>query len=285
MLTIGMTHWRNLMTVTPVHKFGGIYVKREDLAAYVGYQYPSGSKVRQYNKMVQAADKDAELVVGCASSSAMQIYVAAAAAQNSRRAVVFVPARKERTSATEYAIALGAEIHEVRPGYMNVVRARAREYGKGKKVVRWDVMGAVEDAAAQVTNIPDVKRIVVASGSGLTAVGIAVGLARQERQIPLEIIATSNLVTVGSILGLYFKAMNTPWMTTPVEFAVRRADSRYEAPHLQRLPDGTPLDPFYGAKAWEFCKEGDLLWTPGLRPVVSMPRKCQEEFRDWRVTG
>src|SRR5260221_9884818 len=98
--------------LTPVDRFANYWVKREDKAGWTGLDYPSGSKVRQYSAMAQA-QPGAPMIVGCASHSAMQVYVSAAARQYQVRSLVYVSQRKERTEATKYAEEMGAEIFEV----------------------------------------------------------------------------------------------------------------------------------------------------------------------------
>lgn len=279
------------MELTRVDKFDDVWVKREDMPGFVSLDYPSGSKVRQYNQMAAAAP-GAPMIVGCASHSAMQIYVAAAAKQANVQAVIYVPARKVRTSATEYAAGLGAEINEVRPGYMNVVRSRARARAKEiGRVVRWDVNAALMDAYEQTQNIPEeVQRVVVATGSGLTAAGVLAGLSTHHARPEVVVIATSGLASEEKIIGLATKAwekghglslgkFNKPWFP---KLTLIRHPLKYEEDILKELPDGTPLDPYYAAKAWDYLKPGDCLWTPGLRCVASMPRGYSNAFKNWK---
>lgn len=270
--------------ITTVEKLSNFYVKREDKAGWTSLDYPSGSKVRQYTAMAQPG---IPMIVGCASHSAMQIYVAAAAHQNSVPGIIITAKRKSLTDATLYAKDLGAQITEVYPGYMNVVRSRAKERAKQLgKTVRWDVRGAIEDAALQVQNLPDCKRIIVPTGSGLTAVGILVGLARLGRNIPVVSVAVSDLADASSMIGSVKRHLGTfgsliPGPDIPILSLIRHPKA-YGKHVVARLPDGTPLDPFYAAKTLEYVSDGDCLWVPGLRPVRAMPKDCQREFADWK---
>ncbi len=45
----------------------------------------------------------------------------------------------------------------------------------------------------------------------------------------------------------------------------------YERPAAGFLPDGTPLDPYYAAKALPYVRTGDLLWVTGCRPLAAFP--------------
>ncbi len=269
--------------LTPVDRFKNYWVKREDKAGWTSLDYPSGSKVRQYGAMAQP---NIPMIVGCASHSAMQIYVAAAAKQTGVPGIIYVSETKTKTDATRYAAEMGAEINEVKPGYMNVVRSRARTRSMQLgKVVKWNVKGAIADAAAQVSNIPDGARsIIVATGSGLTAAGVLSGLANLGRTTAVVAVAVSDLANIENIVNLaclYLgikpgEAHDLPTLT------LIRHGSKYSDHSIARLPDGTPLDPFYAAKALSFVGEDDVLWTPGLRPVRAMPKACREAFADWR---
>lgn len=266
------------MNLTPIDKFGNYWVKREDGAGFTSLDYPSGSKVRQYAAMAQP---NTPMIVGCASNSAMQIYVAAAAKQAGVPGIIYVPKSKTPTDATRYAIEMGAEINEVYPGYMNVLRSRAKVRAKALgKVVRWDVKGAVADAAAQVVNIPpEVKRIVIATGSGLTAAGVLAGLKLIGSKMPVVAIAVSNLAEHDTICKQANELFGGVLPLPP--FTLIQHPKKYSDYMVRRLPDGTPLDPFYAAKAFDYLQEGDLLWTPGLRPVRAMPLECRQQFSDW----
>jgi hypothetical protein len=264
--------------LTPIDNFGKYWVKREDKAGWINPDYPSGSKVRQYAAMAQP---NVPMIVGCSSTSAMQIYVAAAAKQNQVPGIIYVSKCKEPTEATQYAKEMGAEIVEVKPGYMNVVRskARARAIELGK-TVKWDVKRAIADAAVQVENLPSCRRIVVATGSGLSAAGVLAGLALRGLDTPVVAVAVSPLASVEGIIGAAMLQAGA----TPIKswFRLILHPMKYTQPLVKELPDGTPLDPFYAAKALSFVQDGDVLWIPGLRPVRSMPKECREAFKNWK---
>lgn len=239
-----------------------------------------GSKVRQYIKMLAAAP-GAPLVVGCSAVSAQQIYVADAVRRTGRRGIVVVPRRKVRTAATEWAAAQGAEIVEAAPGYRSVCMARARAISLSLGAcVRWDRHGAVLDTAEQVSNLPAAaERIVVPTGSGLVAAGVLVGLALARRRTPVIACAVSPLAEEAEILMLARDLLGKAGAVWLPRFTFARLPSRYERPIAARLPDGTPLDPYYAAKVLHYVHEGDLLWVTGRRPVAAMPREVVQDER------
>lgn len=263
-----------LPDLTPISDFNGWWAKREDLAGYSGPEFPSGSKVRQYLAMAKT-QPGAPMLVGCSANSAMQIYVAAAAYQTGAAAIIYTAQRQELTAATAYAKRLGAEINGVKPGYLSLCRKRAKERSIALGVVvRWNVMAALEDAALQCANLPEAARIVVSTGSGLTCAGVLAGLARAGRQTPVLALAVSPLATAEGIVALAKKLTDKPLPS----LALQRTPGEYDEWKAARLPDGTPLDPFYAAKALSFVQPGDCLWVPGVRPVSSMPVDCQRAY-------
>jgi len=245
---------------------------------------PSGSKVRQYARMCKAAP-GAPTLVGCSAYSAQQIYVAAAAKAYGVPGYVYLPARAKETEATGYARAMGAEVNAVRPGYPSVYRAAAR--GQGAKLgryVHWDVAGAVQDAAAQAQNVPAAaKRVVIPTGSGLTAAGVLAGLAGRPNPPIVVAVAVSKMATRKDILAHARKAAPPGAALPPL--TVVRLKVPYEKWRAAALPDGTPLDPWYAAKVLPYVRPGDCFWPPGLRPVCAMPPDCQKAFNGWHPAG
>jgi len=274
--------------LTPVEWCGDYWAKREDYACYSDAESPSGSKVRQFLEMAHE-QPDTPMVVGCASYSAMQIYVAWSAKQAGVPAHIFVPRRKIKTSATKYAEEMGAIIHEVFPGYANVYRKRARDFAKENGgAVRWDSKRAIRDTVLQCMNLPmECKRVVVATGSGLTASGIMTGLAILQRS-DVEVIAVcvSNMADEDNIhhncnyMLHEMTAHYTDPILTPRKPVLRmvKANGGYSDPMFKLLPNGDALDPYYTAKAMPFLTFGDVLWVSGMRPISACPDEWIERF-------
>ena len=254
-------------TLTPVEKLGKCWLKREDYACKTDDNNPSGLKVRQF--MAMASEQPNEpMIVGCASYSAMQIYVAWAAKQANVPAHIFVPRRKERTMATQYAESMGAIIHEVFPGYANVYRKRARDFAKEiGGCVRWDSKRAIRDTAIQCLNLPpEAKRIIVPTGSGLTAAGVMVGLAILQRSdVEVVAVCVSDLADEDNIYhnADYILHRMTDHYTDPIlaprmpVLRMQRAQGDYHHWAFKTLPYGAVLDPFYSAKAIDYLVEGE----------------------------
>lgn len=248
------------------------YLKREDLACFIKEALPSGAKVRQYLAMIANAPGDAVLAVGCTASSAMQVYVAAIAKLINRRAYITVPKRRVRTPSTEWSINTGATVFEVRPGYPNFVRAYMRQTLSDHRLtaVHWNSEYAIRDTAAQVANIPDhIQRIVIPNGSGLTATGVIGGLYQHNKKLHVLIVSTCDsigkpkhiLKSVASLFGQF--------VADSANIAYQPQSSSYHKPIHASLADGTALDPFYAAKAVQYCSPTDLLWITGRRPIAA----------------
>lgn len=256
-------------TVTPIDTFDGWYAKREDKACWIGDERPSGAKVRQYMAMVAAHPEGTPMVVGCSAESSQQIYVADAALRAGASAHIYVPARKQRTTATQWCIDRGANVVEVRPGYLSVVRARAKLHvdsmvDKLNPCIRWQPKLAIKDTQNECVNIPaDVKRVVVPTGSGLTAIGVAIGLAELGRSnVSVVCVSVSGLTNAPHICAEAAKLTRCDlpkiyWQPSPI---------KYGKPCAGVLPNGDPLDMNYVAKALPFVKDGDCLWVSGMRP-------------------
>jgi len=288
MMEQGLEQMKYLGT-TPVHEFNGIFVKREDLAHWESLEYPSGSKVRQYMSMAEynptSSATRPPCIVGCSANSAMAIYVAATAKILGTKGIIYTAKRKVRSAGINYALSLGAEVNEMtaKQGYyLKHLQRHARQRGIDlRDYVMWDRKAAIQDTIDQCSNIPEegVKRIIVPTGSGLTAAGILCGTI----SLGIEIVAvcTSPMTDKIKIMQLVNK-MGAGKERKLGVLTVIGPSTPYDTPVIERLPDGTPLDPFYAAKAWKYMKEGDLLWTPGLRPVIAMPEVCQREFNNWK---
>lgn len=275
-----MIDWSHT-SITPITYFDGWCAKREDYAFKSGANTPSGLKVRQFVKMC-SDNPGVPMVVGCSADSAMQIYVAWASKQLGVPATIFVPRRKKKSSATKYAMAMGAEVHEVYPGYATVYRKHARDYARAiGGAVRWNPFQAIHDTAIQCMNLPtDVKRVIVPTGSGLVAAGVMAGLAIMRRpDIEVVAVCVSDLanednirhncnIMVDAITKAYYDPILRPEI--PV-LSMQRTSGGYGDWVFETMPDNSVLDPFYSAKAMPYIQDGDCLWASGMRPYDSCP--------------
>jgi hypothetical protein len=262
-------HDASAMTPCVYYVAAGWWAKREDLACYTISELPSGAKVRQYAAMIAAAPADAVLAIGCSAASAMQVYVAGMHVTTGRPAYVVVPRRRVRHPSTTWAVAAGAHLEEVAPGYPSQYRARLRAWlaEQGRTAVPWDRRLAALDTAAQVANLPAAaRRIIIPSGSGLTAAGVIGGLLGvQDDTTRVVVFATSRQGSLAHVRALAAKYFGPDTAGIPVDYLAPR--SPYDRPlRGVTLPNGTALDPWYAAKAVSICQPGDVLWITGRRP-------------------
>ena len=255
---------------TPIQRMdAGWWAKRDDMA-----HGGRGAKFRQYAKMIESQLPGLPLVVGCASTSAMPFYMVHAGETYGRPVHVFCPQRKTPTPTIGWAAARGATIHPVAPGYMNVVRKRARDFiNENGGAVRWCPNVAVTDTAAELaaTGIPDgCRRIVVPTGSGATAAGVALGLANIMRlDVPILCVAVSGMADLAGILESYEQF--APAMAGPPTIDLVRHPYPYEKPCNATLPNGDSTDPWYAGKCVDYVKPGDMLWIAGNRLAGLLP--------------
>ena len=208
-----------------VEEHAGLLVVRDDL-------YPGGTKARFLPALVEGA---AEAVyAGPAEGGAAY----ALACVLGPRATLFYAARRELHPRQAQAQHEGARLELVRPGYLSVVRARARDYcaGTGALLLPWglDVPEAVDALAALAARVRGVvgpvDEVWCAAGSGVLTRGLAAGFPD----------AAVRAVRVGHELDARQRGRATVALY-PLPFERR-------CPPLHAPP--FPSDPHYDAKAW-----------------------------------
>lgn len=208
-----------------VTEHDGILVVRDDL-------YPGGTKARFIPALFADAD---EVVYATPCEGGAQTALAYVASHLGKRATLFCAARKKPHDRTLMAQRLGAAVHFVSPGYLNVVQARAEEYADhtGAKLAAFGIPQAVDaiaEAAFETGLEPD--EVWCASGSGTLARGLA-------KAFPW---ASRYAVEVGRELSPR-DVDNATIIKQPLPFGkTYRGDVPF------------PSDPHYDAKAWAVCK-------------------------------
>lgn len=213
----------------------GILVVRDDLL-------PGGTKRRAMHALF---DEREEYVYASPVYGYAQVALAYAARDHGKRATIFCAKRREYAPLTQQAIAAGASIHECSPGYLSVVRARAREYCEKTGAV---LLPFGLDDQRFITALADVART-------------------------LPILPSVVWTIVGS--GVLSRALQLAWPDT-IFYGVRvgaepqvgraivlTALEAYEHNALMLPP--FPSCSNYDAKAWRFLKQhatsGTLFWN------------------------
>ena len=119
------------MTAPIVREHGGVWVVRDDL-------FPGGTKARFMPVLFEGVE---EAVYASPAEGGAQTALATVAKDLGKRATIFVAARAKLHPRTQEAARLGAKVLPVRPGYLSVVQARAKDYAKtsGARLVPFGV--------------------------------------------------------------------------------------------------------------------------------------------------
>lgn len=254
----------------PIERRGAYWVARDDTYAGAGGVYGAKARVME--------------VLACRARVAGYPGVVAAVARNS--SIPNVVARVARAYGLachlhtadaagdwrgegEWALAAqaGAMVSCHRPGYMNVIAARAREDTErhGYLLVPFGLAdeGGVEATTGAVGTFPyGVRRLVVPCGSGAMLSGILHGLGRTG-QAGLPVLA----VCVGGEPGALDRFAPPFWRGQVT--LVHARTPFYTAAHAEI--DGLVLDPYYEAKCLPFLEPGDCLWVVARRSSLGVP--------------
>ena len=251
--------------LTPVQERGGFFFKRDDLFHFTGEPAANGGKVRTMLRLAAGANG----LVACGDRISTQIPRAAITGKLLGLPVQVHTASGEPTEGMQVAAALGAEIVQHEPGYLTVVRARAREAAEanGWREIPWAVecVECVEATAPQAANLPpEAKRIIVVVGSGMSLAGILTGMERNGNVTPvLGVMVGGSEAKVEARLD-EFAPKN--WRER-VQLVTATEDFHSEASVTELA--GVRLDPFYEAKVIPFVQPGDCIWCVGVRAEAS----------------
>ena len=225
-----------------IEKHGHVHVVRDDL-------YPGGTKARFLTVLYQNAE---EVVYASPAEGGAQTALAFTAKALGKKATIFVAKRKTPHPRAYAAKAAGALVMQVKPGYLNVVQARAREYcertgallapfglnlPEALDVIATDAARGAEEAGVQPTEVW------CASGSGV----LARSLARAFPGVPLHCVQVGRELSPEDVAGGTIHAYPKPFS------------------HALAAQPPFPSDRHYDAKAWQVCaqhaKPGALFWN------------------------
>lgn len=209
-----------------VRRHNGVAVVRDDL-------FHGGTKARFLPILFEGAD---EVVYASPAEGGAQTALAATAQTLGKRATILIAQRAKPHPRALMAKRLGAQVLQVRPGYLNVVQARAREYAnsRGARLAPFGVdlpeaIEAIAAAARATGEEPD--EVWCAAGSGVLARGLALAWPGAARHVVQVGRALSDQDVAGARIHVH-----------PLSFAQRC-----------RSAPPFPSDPHYDAKAWETC--------------------------------
>jgi hypothetical protein len=233
-----------------IEEHQGTIVVRDDLI-------PGGTKSRFLVPLFEAHQ---EIVYASPAYGGAQLSLAYSAQMTGKAATVFVAKRKELHARTQEARLAGARIHQVSPGYLTNVQAKAKRYANDTGAFYMQFGGGTEainilaDAASQVAQqVGPLDEVWCAAGSGVLLRALQQGLPAK-RYIGVEVGHHLSSTEIGQAL----------LMTNPLPF-----EREYKGP----VP--FPSCRNYDAKAWAVCRDHGqgrrLFWNVlGPSPTWSM---------------
>lgn len=220
-----------------VDEIDGIFVVRDDL-------FPGGTKARVLPRLFRKGVE--EYVYAGPVQGYAQVALAYACKAAGKRATLFSAGRRVRHARTRMATDAGARLVECRPGYLSVVRSRARAYVAGRPhtvllpfgLACPEMVQGIADLARSLPVSP--KEVWSVAGSGTLSRGLQLAWPK----------ATFYAVRVGAVPDVG-------------RATLLNALERYEQPAMVRPP--FPSCDNYDAKAWAFIKRyacpGALFWN------------------------
>ena len=241
--------------ITPIEKIDNIWIKRDDTFNIANAW---GGKARSCWALSQKATKG---LVTAGSRNSPQINIVAHIARKLNLPFRAHTAIGSLGDEITQAQSIGANIIQHRPGYNNVIIARAKEdsYTTGYTYIPFGMEcdEAVQQTASQVRDIPtEVKRIVVPVGSGMSFCGILDGLKQQELNIPVLGIqvGADPLIRLKKYAPRNYQKMSD----------IIVSKHKYSK-HIKQSIGDILLDPIYEAKCYEYLRDDDMLWLVGIR--------------------
>lgn len=219
-----------------VERIHGFLVVRDDLI-------PGGTKQRVIPRLFSPDFQ--EYVYPSPVQGYAQIALALAARDCGKRATIFCAKRNQRHPRTLRALAAGAALQEVRPGYLSQVKKVAADYcvSYGAKLLPWglacpEMVAGIAEVAAGLALAPEEVWSVAGSGTLQRGLQLAWSKAR-------------------------FFAVQVGAMPNVGRATLLVAPERYEQPARQSPP--YPSCDNYDAKLWRFVKAhaspGAVIWN------------------------
>jgi 1-aminocyclopropane-1-carboxylate deaminase/D-cysteine desulfhydrase-like pyridoxal-dependent ACC family enzyme len=289
----------HLRTLTPVENHRGVWFKREDYFAPLGYGGPNGSKMRQLIWVMSSRRAGKTHVLSGASVRSPQLSMSAIVGAHyglQTRLVVGAtkPATLKRHPNPYVALGFGAHFEYINVAYNPALqREVARltqpeslvvEYGitlDHKKHDSAQVYGFHDVGAHQVTNIPpEVRTLVVPAGSCNSLGSVLLGLSRDSKNV-------STLFTLGigpskqswlrdrmNSIGVDVDRLPFAWK----HFSLHDTGYSTYQDMVKESFDGIEFHPTYEAKCIRWLKEKgwvneddtSMFWIVGSEPKIPL---------------
>lgn len=248
--------------LTPVEYYEseGVWLKRDDMFEIYGVR---GGKARSaYQVILELLEQGYKTIVTAGSRQSPQCEIVSFICESMGvDCKLFMPFGGDTSVITNIKNNSHTEIIRVRPGYNNIIVARAREYaenrGCGYVPFGMECARNVEVTSEQVRNIPlECSRVVVPVGSGMSFSSIVTGMSKYGIEKPLLGVRVGKDPT--KIINEYAFGLDL------MDYEIVESSVDYHEP-VEAYVGGYNLDPIYEAKCFEFLKRGDLLWVVGHR--------------------
>lgn len=274
----------NPYELTPVEEHEGILLKREDLFQPFGEGTVNGGKLRQCYLLLDSVKDSFDGCVSCCSVYSPQAPITAAVANHfGMPCQIFyggtTPERLYRFRMPVISARYGAELKIVsKSGIHSILYNHARKAAEeqnlfvvdyGFNIVDYENI-LLEAVSMQVKNIPDkLDNLVVTCGSGITTIGIVIGLHKYEKEVKNIFL----VCTAPDRSKFIQRTLQQYGIEREFVFAdlFHQPKFKYEN-GLRRYCDGIQLHPNYEAKSYDWIvnnqpKGETLLWVVGSKPM------------------
>lgn len=239
----------------------GIWLKRDDLFEVCGVR---GGKSRSaYQVIIQLLEKGYKTIVTAGSRQSPQCEIVSFICEElGVDCKLFMPFGGDTSVITHIKENSHTEIIRVRPGYNNIIIARAREYAQNRNCgyvpFGMECMENVEVTSKQVQNLPvnKIKRLVIPVGSGMSFSSVVTGLIEFGIDLPLLGVRVGK--DPSKILETYAEGLQF------LDYEIVTSSVDYHD-SVEAYVGDVQLDPIYEAKCREYLQEGDCLWIVGKR--------------------
>ena len=296
----GVVKWEeHLAAYTPWENHKGMWFKRDDYFAPLGYGGPNGSKMRQLIWYVNRFKADKTHIVTGASIQSPQLSMSAIVGSHyglpSRQVVYSKPDTILRHVNPRIAYGFGAEFEYASGPYNPILQKKVVDLARNSSLVveygitlphdRYsedDVRKFHEVGAHQVSNIPDeVTKLIVPAGSCNSLTSILLGLSRNPHNI-------DELFTIGigpdkllwvrerlNYLGVHLNTLPFKWRHHSLHDT---GYSKYSDHFKNESFDGINFHPTYEAKMWRWLKgtnqleydDSTAFWIVGSAPSMQV---------------
>lgn len=273
--------------LTPVEKHNNLYLKREDLFLPFGKDTVNGGKLRQCYKLVESIKDNYNGVISCCSIYSPQAPITSAVAKYFNLKCIIgyggtKPSRLDELPMPIISKQFGSDLQIIsKSGIHKILYTKSKEIAEKGNLFVVDYGFNIVDypeimysaISNQVQNLPDeLDNLVVTCGSGITSIGIFLGLAKYNKKVKnIYLIATapSRKKLIDNTLF-----MNDIFMKYKIIDLFHQDGFKYEDKVYEEI-DGIQLHPNYEAKTYnwlkqniDYNKEKTLLWIVGAEPKI-----------------